>query len=342
MKNVSIKDIAKMAGVNPSTVSLVLNGKAKQMRISDPLAQRIQSLAKQVGYQPNHIAVSLRKGSSKILGLIVEDISNVFFATLAKVIEDEVEKKGFRVVYCSTENNSEKGNELVNMLFQRQVDGYLITPTTGMEKNIQQLVTQKKPVVLIDRFFPEMEVPHVVVDNYKGTKNAMEYMLNKGYKKIAWITVDLPLVQMLERERAYVDTLEQYNIEVHQHLICKLTYEEVNGKTASKITSFLQENPEIEAIFFATNYLGICGLESIKELNIQIPEELAVICFDDHDVFRFFSPGITTVKQPIAGLAKTAIDFLLQQIENKEIETLDFKAVLETKLIERGSVGKII
>src|SRR5690349_555912 len=115
MRKVSLKEIAKIAGVVPSTVSFVLNGKAKEMRISTELADRIKTIAENSGYVPNQVAVSLRTGYSKILGLIVEDISNVFFATLAKTIEDEVQSFGYRVVYCSSENDKTKGNELINM-----------------------------------------------------------------------------------------------------------------------------------------------------------------------------------------------------------------------------------
>ena len=124
MKEISIKDIAKMAGVVPSTVSLVLNGKARQMRISDLLAERIKKIAHEAGYKPNQVAVSLRTGSSKLIGLIIEDISNIFFANMAKVIEDEVQKYGYRVVFCSTDNNALKGNDLINALFQ-SANGWL-------------------------------------------------------------------------------------------------------------------------------------------------------------------------------------------------------------------------
>src|SRR5258707_10245946 len=116
MKRVSLKDIAKLAGVSPSTVSFVLNGKAKQMRISKALAEKITEIAKKEGYHPNQVAVSLRTGKSQLLGLIVESISGNFFASLAKIIEEEAETFGYKVVYCSTENNAAKGRELIKML----------------------------------------------------------------------------------------------------------------------------------------------------------------------------------------------------------------------------------
>ena len=189
MKRVSIKDIAKQAGVAPSTVSFVLNGKAKEMRISDQLAEKIKSLAKKVGYHPNQTAVSLRTGRSKIIGLIVEDISNVFFATLAKTIEDKAYSLGYRIVYCSTENNDDKGNELIKMLLNQQVDGFLITPSKGMNLQVAELLKRHKPVVLMDRFFPDVKVPYVLVDNFEGVAMAIEHLASGGYKKIGFVSV---------------------------------------------------------------------------------------------------------------------------------------------------------
>ncbi len=168
MKRVSLKDIAKMTGASPSTVSFVLNGKAREMRISDDLAKKIVAIAKREGYHPNQVAVRLRTGKSQMLGLVVESISGNFFAALAKVIEEEAEQYGYKVVYCATENDGKKGQELIKMLSQQQVDGYIITPAIGMEEDIEQLIEHKKPVVLLDSYIPNMDVPHVLVDNYGG------------------------------------------------------------------------------------------------------------------------------------------------------------------------------
>jgi LacI family transcriptional regulator len=226
MKKISLKDIAKLAGVAPSTVSLVLNGKARQMRISDVLAERITKVASDAGYHPNQVAVSLRTGKSKILGLIVESISGNFFGSLAKIIEEEAEKFDYRVVYCSTDNNTRKGQELVRMLSQRQVDGYLITPTMGMEKDILDLVAHKRPVVLMDSYFPDIKVPYVLVNNYAGVREGMERLTSKGYQKIGYVTVDLPLIQINQRHLAYTETLQAGNIPDSNCLILKIAYKQ--------------------------------------------------------------------------------------------------------------------
>jgi LacI family transcriptional regulator len=334
MKRVSIKDIASKAGVVPSTVSLVLNGRAKEQRISDEVAERIRRIADETGYRPLQTAVSLRKGYSKTLGLIVEDISNVFFATLAKAIEEEAYAKGYKIVYCSTENDNDKGRELIAMLTSQQVDGFLITPTPGMENEIRQL---RKPVVLMDRYFPELEVPAVLVDNYKGSRLGMDHLLDKGYRAIGLITVDLDQIQMKERERGYRTALKERKIKRQEKWILKLPYHSEQERTVEEIRKFLYEHPELDAVFFATNYLGVCGLEAIQQLKLKIPEKLAVICFDDHDLFRLFTPGITIIRQPIRDIAKSALHLLMNQLDKLSVAQLPENYQKPPEMVIRGS-----
>lgn len=313
MKRVSLKDIARIAGVSPSTVSFVLNGKAKQMRISETLATRIMEVAKKEGYHPNPVAVSLRTGKSQILGLIVETISGNFFASLSRIIEDEAARFGYKVVYTSTENNRQKGKELIGMLSQRQVDGYIITPTPGMEQDIKELIADNKPVVLMDSYFPGIDVPHVLVNNYEGVMKGMAHVIEKGYRRIGFVTVDLDLVQMEDRLKAYQDSMSKAGLST-DNLVLALKYEEDKEQGIHNVTSFIQNTPDLEAVFFATNYLGLLGLESIHRLGLKLPDDLAMIVFDDHDVFRLYPPGITCIRQPAEEIAKTALELLMEQL----------------------------
>jgi LacI family transcriptional regulator len=335
MKRVSIKDIARQVGVVPSTVSFVLNGKAKEMRISDELAEKIRAVVKETGYQPNYTAVSLRTGKTKILGLIVEDISNVFFATLAKTIEDEAYALGYKIVYCSTENDDEKGTELIKMLSNQQVDGFLITPCQGMAGEVRKLLDHKKPVVLMDRYFSDVEVPYVLVDNGAGVKQGMAHLKEKGYQKIAFITVDLEQVQMQERETAYREYIQDESLA--NQLILKIPYTIKPEAAIEQISAFISSIPDLDAVFFATNYLGVYGLESIKNLKLSIPDELAVICFDDHDIFRLYTPGITIIRQPINQIALTAIQLLMKQFEKQQPTEEVWHILKKPELVVRAS-----
>ncbi|RFM29466.1 LacI family DNA-binding transcriptional regulator [Deminuibacter soli] len=340
MKRVSLKDIAAMVGASPSTVSFVLNGKAKEMRISQVVADKITAAAKKAGYYPNQIAVSLRTGQTKILGLIVESIAGNFFASLARIIEDKAEAHGYKVVYCSTENNGNRGNEMIRMLSQRQLDGYLITPAAGMEKDIQQLIAQRKPVILIDSYFPGLQIPHVLVNSYAGVTEGMEHLIKQGYRNIAWVTVDLDLIQVHDRTRAYTDSLKKHKLKPNEQWILKLPYDYSKEKSVQAICDFLANNKGIDAVFFATNYLGVTGLESITKLKLSIPQNLAMICFDDHDIFRLYPGGITIIQQPIEEIAQASIDLLMSKLGKQQVmHEVTGKDLVELPpaLIVRGS-----
>lgn len=336
MKRISIKDIAKKAGVVPSTVSFVINGKAKEMRISDEMAEKVRAIIKETNYQPNRTAVSLRTGKTKILGLIVEDISNVFFAKLAKTIEDEAYALGYKIVYCSTENNDKKGSELIKMLTNQQVDGFLITPSSGMSGEVSRLLEENKPVVLMDRYFTDVDVPYVLVDNKAGVKLGMKHLFSKGHKKIGFVTVDLDQVQMQEREEAYKVCMQGAGLKADK-LVLKLSYTIKPEAAVEKIAAFIKQTPDLDAIFFATNYLGVYGLESISNLKLKIPDDLAIICFDDHDIFRLFTPGITIIKQPITDIAVTAIQLLMRHFQKEKLTPNELHVLKKPSLVVRAS-----
>jgi LacI family transcriptional regulator len=336
MKRVSLKDIARMARASTSTVSFVLNGKATEMRISSKLAEKIQKIAKRENYQPNSIAVSLRTGKSKIIGLVVDTISGSFFASLARIIESEAEKYGYKVIYCSTGNEMKKARELLGMLFQYHVDGYLIIPTEGLEKEVENLFLNKKPLVLMDSYFAGTSLPYVLVNNYEGVSQAVKHLIEKGYKKIGFVCNDIPLIQMLERKRGYMETLQAHNITYHKRLLLQTKYKSSEDEIVHEISSFIKKNTP-EAIMFAANYLGVYGLESIKSLNLSVPRDIGIVCFDDHEIFRLFSPAITSIQQPVEAIAKIAIQLLMQQLGKIEVKETVNQVEVSPVLLLRNS-----
>lgn len=338
MKRVSLKDIARKVGVSTSTVSFVLNGKAKHMRISEALSDKIIATAEKEGYYPNPIAVSLRTGKTKTLGLMVETISGSFFASLAKFIEDEAAAFGYKIFYCSTENNDRKGRELITMLSKQQVDGYLITPTAGMEKEIKELIHHKRPVVLIDSYFPDLNNSYVLVDNFAGVMTGMKYLFEKGLSRIGFVTVDLQMIQVQERYRAYRQAFEEQGLTFDSALTLKIRYGCPEKDAVEQIVQFIGAHRDMEVLFFATNYLGVNGLKSIKELGLRIPTDIKVICFDDKDIFELYPPGITTIQQPIEAIGRTAIRLLMDEIGNLRNGIADKQVKIEGKLIVRASV----
>jgi LacI family transcriptional regulator len=343
MKKVSISDIARKAGVSVSTVSFVMNDKAVKMRISREVIEKVENVAREMGYRPNQLARGLRTGKTKTIGLIVENISNAFFATLAKTIEDEAKKYDYKVVYCSTDNDEVKARELINMLSQRQVDGYIITPTPLLADEIRKLQAENKPVVLIDRYFPEHhEIPAVLVDNFDGVAKGTEYLIAKGYRKIALITIETDMAHMKDRLSGYQDVLRRHDIPLDEHRVKVVPYHADRETALGMIDELLEEAGRgVDAVFFLTNYLGVLGIEAIKRKQLKIPDQLAVLCFDDNDIFRLYTPTISVIRQPIESIGQEAMRVLIERLKHSggvEGSPAADLMQLKTELIARESI----
>ena len=336
-KKVSIKDIAAAAGVSATTVSIVLNGRAREMKISETMARKVERLAEKLQYRPNHFAKGLRTGKTNTIGLIVDDISNYFFGHLAKVVEEEADKKGYTVMFCSSENNEGKSRNILNMLVDKHMDGYIIAPTTFMLPEIEQLLEEKRPTVLIDRYFPDLNSNYVTVDNYQGSLDAINHLASKGIRKIALVTNDTDQLQMQQRIDGYMEGLTKNAIQPHKSLVKKIPFGWPEQKQVKELAQFfMKQKDKFEAVFFTSNNLGVAGLEAFSNLGISVPEQVSVICFDDNDLFRLGKPGITVMSQPIKQMAKKAVEVLVKQIE--QTGTAPSHIVLSTQLVERASV----
>ena len=343
MKKVSISDIARKAGVSVSTVSFVMNDKAVKMRISREVIEKVENVAREMGYRPNQLARGLRTGKTKTIGLIVENISNAFFATLAKTIEDEAKKYDYKVVYCSTDNDETKARELINMLSQRQVDGYIITPTPRLADEIRKLQAENKPVVLIDRYFPEHhDIPAVLVDNYGGVAKGTEFLIGKGYRKIGLVTIETEMAHMKDRLRGYYDVLRRHGIAIEGERVKVISYHADREQALEQIDELLAgAGTSIDSVFFLTNYLGVLGIEAIKRKRLSIPGQLAVLCFDDNDIFRLYTPTISVIRQPIESIGQQAMCALIERLKNPGHVGGSLPAdplQLETELIARESI----
>jgi len=343
MKKVSINDIARKAGVSVSTVSFVMNDKAVRMRISRAVIEKVEQVAREMGYRPNQLARGLRTGRTRTIGLIVENISNPFFSVLAKTIEDEAKKYDYKVVYCSTDNDDEKARDLIFMLSQRQVDGYIITPTPNLGEDIIRLQAENKPVILIDRYFPQYkEIPSVLVDNYSGVIHGMESLISSGHHKIALVTIQSDMAHMKDRIRAYYDALNAHQIPVNEQLLKMIPYNSDKEIALQEISDLFRRSPDqVDAVFFLTNYLGLLGMEVIKSLRIRVPDDMAVLCFDDNDVFRLYTPSISVIRQPIAEIGQKATEFLMEKLNYSKTEEHTpeyFNIQLASELVPRESV----
>jgi LacI family transcriptional regulator len=312
-KKILIHDIAKHLGVSIATVSLVLNGKAREKRISDTLAEKVLKYVDEVGYKPNQLAKSLRTGKTHIIGLVVEDIANPFFATIAALIEKKALARGYRILYCSTNNDTAKALDLLTMFQERHVDGYILALPNGVEAEVSALMRRGKPLVLFDRVLPGVLTNTVVVDGVAGTYVATQHLLAQGFTTIALIITQLEQTQMAARHQGYTQALREHN---RPELVQEIEFPQEPEQIVSAMQAFFEAHPACDAVLFATNYLGVSGLEALGRLGRRIPEQIAVVSFDDNDLFRLYSPPITVVAQPMEALAESIISALLSELES--------------------------
>ena len=333
-KKLSINDIANQLNVAKSTVSFILNGKAKEKRISDELTERVLKFVKEKGYRPNELAKSLSTGKTRMICLLVEKISDYFFSHIAFHLEALAYKNGYKIIYCSTENDPGKTRELINLLRARHIDGYIITPPAGIEDEIRSLLSDNLPVVLFDRFFPDTQTDYVGLDNYRGTYDAVEFLVGTAAKRIALFTLNSGQTQMIERQNGYLDAIKKHRL---KPLVFKIPFENDQETTIAQSVQFLKDNPDTDAIIFATNYLALSGIKAINEAGLNIPNDISVIAFDDHDVFNIFNPPISAIAQPIDEMAKQLFKTLLDKLENRvRLKDLS-KVIIQPDLILRGS-----
>ena len=336
-KRTLIHDIARHLNVSIATVSFVLNGKAKEQRISDALAEKVLRYVEEVGYKPNQLAKSLRTGKTNVIGLIIEDISNPFFATVAWLIEKKAFERGYRIIYCSTDNNTAKTKDLISMFQERHIDGYIIAPPEGIEDEVTSLLKSNKPTVLLDRYIPGLASDYVIVDGAEGTYQAVRHLLEQGFENIAFVTSESRQTQMEARLQGYSKALDEEGKTKNIKRFV-VNFGEDHERLVSEIYKFMKNDRKYDAVIFANNILSIYGLEAIARLGLRIPEDLGVISFDDHDLFRLHSPTITAIAQPIESLAENSIEVLLKKLEQtSEVEALVDTIVLPTSLIIRGS-----
>lgn len=336
-KKISIKDIARELNISITTVSFVINGKSKEMGISPATANKVHALIKKRGFNPNSAARSLRTGKSKTIGLIIEDMSNYFFAHVAKIIELEAYKSGYNVFFSSTENNDNTAKDLISKMKNSSVDGLIITPTKGLNAEILDLKREKTPFVLIDRIIPEVETNFVILDNYIGAYDLTSHLIKNGYSRIGFVSIVTDMSVMEERERGYREGLENNHLQVNEKDILKVQFDDEREKTIFAIENFIRENNELDALFFATNYLGVYGIEALQRAGKNIPNDIAVVSFDDNDLFRLFTPSITVAAQPIQEIAEQAISLLLKLINSDTAQAGETGKILRPLLIERNS-----
>ena len=338
-KKLSIHDIARELGVSATTISFVLKGGEQGKKVSEPVKRKILSYIESIGYQPNPIAQSLRTGKSKTIGMLVEDISDPFFSSIGRIVEDSLYKLGYKIFHASTDNNTERAKKLLRLFRERQVDGYIIAPAPGMEKEMRELLHEGKPLIVFDRYFPELPTINVVIDNVGGAYTATMHLVDNGFKHIAFVTLNSDQIQMSDRLAGFNKAIEEANLE---SCCLKVKYKTSSVELSILIKEFITANKNVDGILFGTNYLAVSGLKAIQELGLNAPADIGIVGFDDNTHFALFTPSITAVAQPVEQISKKIVQLLLKALEDDNTAFTGKTYALAIELIVRESSVKSI
>jgi LacI family transcriptional regulator len=334
---VTIKDIAKALGLSTSTVSRALRDTHE---ISAATKKIVLAYAKEINYQPNPIALSLKERRSKSIGVVVSEVANSYFSQAINGIESIAYDRGYHVIISQTHESYEREVVNVQHLASRSVDGLLVS-LSSQTTDISHLISLHErglPIVFFDRVADEIDTHKVIANNEKGAFDATTHLINSGYKRIAHLTSSNSLSISKERLSGYEAALKAKGLTLNPDYIkhCPhggMLYEETEN--AIRELMALPEKPD--AIFVAGDRLSTGCLSVFKNLKIKVPTDMAIAGFSNSDVLDLFNPSLTSVRQPAFEIGQLATQMLLQLIEAKyPIEEFE-KKVLETDLCVRES-----
>ncbi|MDU4882387.1 LacI family DNA-binding transcriptional regulator [uncultured Clostridium sp.] len=322
----TIVDVAKLAGVTPTTVSRVINNRGY---ISEKTKNKVHEAMEQLGYQPNEIARSLTKQKSNTIGVIVPHISHPYFAKLISNLENEAAKSGYKIILCNSKEKAEKEKQYLDMCKSNRVAGIILC-SGNVESN--KINTGNIPIVLLEKNFEDGKLG-IQCDNYQGGKLATEHLIDCGCKRLLHfsgvIDEEMPADN---REKAFIDICNENNIEFFIRKYDIDTYNEMNYYGYIKET--LKEIENIDGIFSSSDLIAAQVIQVCNELNIRIPQDIKLIGFDDVEIAKLTTPTITTIHQPIKEMAKLAIELVDSKYKNIEVNE---QTILPIELVVRNS-----
>lgn len=300
-----ITDVAKAANVSPATVSRVLNG---QSAVSPDRAERVRIAVAELGYQPFSPARALRRQLTDVWAVIVADIENPFFTSVVRGIEDGARERGFRVVLCNSDEDLAKESDYIDVAIAERMSGVVIAVASARQSNIEPLISRSIPVVAIDRHPGGDNVDSVVVDNRGGAAEATAHLIEAGAARVACITGPRRISTATERLAGYKDALGRARRPVEEALIVRADFRRGGGYDAV-IDIFRGPKPP-DALFVANNQMTVGALQALRDLGRTVPDDVAIVGFDDAPWATLVQPQLTVVAQPTNEIGRTAAELL--------------------------------
>ena len=342
MKKVTIRDVAREAGVSVTLVSFVMNAKmGKDGRLDCPVnpdtAERVLQVAKRLGYRRNNAAASLRSGRSHSIAVIVSDIANPFYAEICRNIENIAYKDGYTVIFASSEESPQKLSHLVETMVGYNVEGLIVAPCLGGRHTLTRSLSIGIPTVLIDRDMPGEEFGRVLIDNVDAGKMATKYLIHQGFGKIEMLTYKSGVTSLTDRETGYGLAMEEAGLkdEIRIH---KIDYEAEAAKKDAIDVFRDAARRGVEAFILPTKRIAMYGFNALNVLGLSMPKDFSFVCFDESDVYELNKPVVPHIIQPLSEIAFKSFELLQKMIDNKVTEE-EKTSLLNVKLVLGGRFG---
>ncbi|MFO0358294.1 MAG: LacI family DNA-binding transcriptional regulator [Sphingobacteriaceae bacterium] len=337
MKRLQLEDLSRELGYSKTLISMVLNGKGNQYGISKKTQAAVLDAVAQMDYSPNKFARALRTGKSFFIGLIVADIGNPFYSKIAKNIETVLFSKGYNLMVCSTEENVEKEKKLVDMMINQQgVDGLIIASSCDNADFYNSPRFSKTPIVFIDRVIPLFNANYIVIDNYGGSMEVVNKLVDEDCKNIACLSITPSYISTIEdRLNGYKGALQKNKLALDQNMIVNVNFDNIYEDVVSALRKYMNANTKIDAIYSLNNHLAVAALKAIKE-NKDLRsyfDKTKMACFDDVELFNLIDKPVLSVSQPIESIGQNASNLVMDIIDGKHSGHSNI--VLPTNLIQR-------
>lgn len=336
MKRVTIKDVARQAGVSTATVSHVING---TRHVEEKTKHSVRTAMRELGYQPNSLARSLRSGETKTIGLIIPDASNLFFADISRKIEDFGYENGYSVILCNSDNDLSKQRNYINTLIAKQVDGVIFISAGESNEDLLNLSISGIPVVVADRIVPLDLADIVLLNNVEAGYIAVKHLIDLGHRNIACITGPSGVNPSQSRVEGYYNALNEAGIAINHKLIIPGDFTFKGGVEA--VEKLLNIKPRPSAVFILNDMMAIGAIFQARRMGLLVPENLSIFGFDDIEMASAITPSLTTMKQPIQELADIATSRLIEKMRSENNNWINEKIVLNAQLIIRESTAHL-
>ena len=333
----TIREVAKRAGVSPITVSRVIND---YDYVSTETRERVEAVIEELGYVPNMLGPSLRFKQTMTLALVMTDITNPFWTTVARGVEDIAQANGYSIILCNTDESEDKQEQYLQMLLRRRIDGILLVPACSDDpKPVQSIQNQSIPVVLLDRHMPDVQVDVVRADSAAGAHQLTQHLLSLGHKRIALLTGRKTVSTAVDRANGYLRALAEAGLPDSAAQIYWGKFTQESGFDMA--SQALSADPQPTALFAANNFIALGALQVIYEKGYHVPDDIALVTLDDAPPAFPTDPFLTVSSQPAREMGQQAAQLLLDRLNNATDAEYQH-IILPTKMIIRASSGQKI